>query len=452
MSTIRSLIQDGDLPKLIESDEEGKHKYTEFQDAVMYGENNLFRQVGDLLSREPPETDIAKGIHMMYGLVGETYSGASETVYAVALQHDAAMLDMTKITSRALQSLKIQQLVDYIMATPSRCVILVKIISDKDRMHKVMKRIAAKETSTRHRRIVFCMASDEANLYTVYPSMRRLHFPGTVDDRIAMLLYRVPSTFADPERLRVVAEKLRDYAVFEPKIKRLLNTEGTPDEYVSSLHYQVVRRNGTAKDEVLDDFPSFEVSWRRCLSENLQNSLVPSPDMTSSAIHRVLPVGVSGVEALRCFQSALPADLKTPYVMTVESQASSDKCGSIAIVQETQHTVIHINLSVDPAVMSEVCRELRLGYRSVVTELSEAKAEITAKLEHMDKKFASLHDDIGALKELVKAGSGDKKKRAHVEEMGLEEPICKKRSCRNPVTQRFVSGAFKKQCASCNSF
>jgi hypothetical protein len=291
------------------------------------------------------------------------------------------------------------------------------------------------------------MTGDEVNLYQGIP---RLCFPGTLDDRIAMLLYRVPSKFADPDRLQVIAEKLRDYAVFEPKLKHLLNMKGTLDEYCSSLYYQVIKRNGLVTEDNLDDFPSFEVPWRRSLSDHLQKSLVPSPDVTSSTIHHVLPVGVSHTEALKCFQSALPPDLKSPYLLTEESKASDDQCGSISITQQSQHIVIHIKCEVDPGVMSEVCKELRVGYRSVVKELSRARCENRAQFEEMNTKFSSFHEEIGALKELVKTATGvGSQKRSRGEDMQLTNPICKKRTCMNPVTEKFNSGAFKMQCTTC---
>jgi hypothetical protein len=158
-----------------------------------------------------------------------------------------------------------------------------------------------------------------------------------------------------------------------------------------------------------------------------------------------LPVGVSAIEALRCFQSALPPDLKSPYIMTVESQAIDDKCGTVAIVQETQHFVININCSVDPGVMSVVVKELRIGYRSVVKELLQTKSEIAAQLEQMNTKFAS---DMNVLKDLV---AGDRK-RPHTEDMRQMNPICRKKSCMKVVTARFDNGNYKKQCSSCNSY
>lgn len=436
--SIRFLIKSGDLPQVTDCVDLDENKNDEFLRALQHGTNNMFRQLSSLFQRDP-ETDIGLGIGCMYGLVGDVYAGARELVKAVSLQQHLAVLDLTSIRQRALDSLTIQQMVDYILNSPPRCAILVNITSHEDRMYKVMKRLARTEI-TRCRRIVFCMTRDEADLHLGIP---RLYFPGTVDDRTATLLYLVPSKFADPDRLRAIAEKLRDYTVFQPNIQRLLNRNGTLEEYFSSLQYQVVKRNGVLADDRLDDFPSFEVPWRRSLSAHLQTSLVPSPDVTSSAIHRVLPVGASQIEALRCFQSALPPDLKSPYVLTVESNASDDKCGSIAITQRTQHVVIHINCSVDPGILSEVCRELRLGYRSVVRELSHTKSE-------MDKKFVSLQEDISLLKDLVKAGSGDRKRERDLDEdLQLKNPICTRRTCMNPVTDRFASGAFKKQCATC---
>ena len=448
MTTIRSLIRDGDLPRIIPSDDKRTHQNeAKFKLALNHGSDNVFRTVLDLFYQSHPEAGSVRGIRMMHGLIGDVYSGALQTVCAVAIQQNVAILDMTSIKQRALDSLTIQQLVNYILNTPLRCVILVKIHSDEPRMQKVVKRIASREIPC-HRRIIFCLACDDAALYTIHPGIDRISFPGTVEDKIAMLLYLVPPEFADPVGLRVVAEKLRDYTVFQPDIKRLINTTSTLDVYSSSLHYHVVRKNGMAPDDSLDDFPSFEGPWRRMLSEKLQRSLVPTPLMTSTCIHRVFPVGVCAMEALQCVQSAIPADLQTPYVMTVESQATEDRCGSIAIVQETRHTVVHINCRVDPGAMREVCRELRTGYRSVVQELTQTKSEIGAKLEKMNAKFDS---DMAVLKALITSEAGERK-RTRETEIIPNHPICNKKTCMKVVTDRFANGALKKQCKSCNSF
>ena len=104
----------------------------------------------------------------------------------------------------------------------------------------------------------------------------------------------------------------------------------------------------------------------------------------------------------------------------------------------------------------------RVGYRSVATEMSRNKKEIGAKLEKVTTKLetltatldemASLHrEEMSVLKDLVKAGAGDRKRKRD-ENMQLENPICKKRYCMKSVTERFANGAWKKQCSSCRSF
>jgi hypothetical protein len=285
--------------------------------------------------------------------------------------------------------------------------------------------------------------------------IRRDSFPGTIDDRISMLLYNVPTEYADPQRLRIIAEKMRDYTVFDSKLRHLLTSDGTIDEYMQSLHFQIVKNNSTISDDgSLGDFPSFEIGWRRSLSADLQRSLVPSPQVTSSEIHRVLPIGILPVDAIQCFQSALPMDLTTPYILTVESKASDDKCGSIGITQKTHHIIMNITANVDPGIMTEVCRELRVGYRSVVQELSHTNtqlstidAKFSAKLSALDTKFSALHNEIIVLKDLVKAGAGDRKR-----SRDETEQICSKKNCMKLVTDRFSSGVLKKQCPSCLSF
>jgi hypothetical protein len=441
-TTLRSLIRNGDMPKV--THELGEKKEIEYHRALSYGVDNKFRKVASLYSTDA-ETDIALGIHCMYALVGGAHGGARTTVYAIARIHEVAILDLTKITTRALQFLTIREIVDYIAATPPRCAILVNLSSVNDRMYKVVKRLAGTEMKTNHRRIVFCLTSDESTIPT---GTRRDYFPGTMDDKISLLLYLVPYAFADPDRLRIIAEMMRDYTVFEPKVKKLLNIGGSIDDFFQSLRYHVIKRNGVhTDDDTLEEFPSFEVKWRKSLSVDLQKTLVPSPEVTSTEIHRVLPIGISRIEAIQCIQSALPPELTSPYVLTVDSNATDDKCGKIAITQHTQHIVMNINCNVDPGIMTDVCRELRIGYRSVVQELSLTKMEMDNRFssidQEMDKKFSSLHGEIRALKDLLKADVNRKRPR------DSELQICTKKTCLNVVTERFQSGILKKQCTSC---
>jgi hypothetical protein len=217
MTTFRSLIQSGDLPKV--TTELGEQRIDEFQRALMHDSDNKFRKIAGLFSKEM-EIDIVHGINCMHGLVCGVYAGGRATVYAVARIHQVSILDLTKMTPRALESLTIQQIVEYILESPPRCAILVYLSSGNGRMYKVMKRLAMKEVKSTHRRVVFCLTGDDANLPTGIP---REYFPGTTEDKISMLLYIVPSEFVDPVRLHTIAEKLVDYTVFEPKIVRLIN-------------------------------------------------------------------------------------------------------------------------------------------------------------------------------------------------------------------------------------
>ena len=440
MTIIRSLIASGDLPKV--TTELGEQKCAEYQRAISHGSDNKIRKIAALFSKEV-ETDICKGINFIHGLVGGAYAGARVLVYAIARIHKIAILDLTEMTPRALDSLTMQQIVEYILDTPPRCAILVHLSSGNERMHKVMKRLAMQELKSTHRRVVFCLTRDDTTLPT---GTRREYFPGTVEDRISMLLYLVPLAFVDADRLRIIAEKMVDYTVFQPKILRLVNTGATIDDYYSSLNYQVIKTNSVCVDEPLDDFPSFEVPWRKSMSASLGTLLVPSPEMKSSGIHRVIPIGVNKQDAIRCFQSAIPTNIVSPYLLTVESQAIEDKCGSIAITQAKAHIVIHMHCKVDPGIMTEVCRELRVGHRAVVLEMTRTKVDTDKKLTSLHGDVKSLHDEMCIIKELLKAD----RKRPRVEDMEGLIQICKKKTCLNPVTERFGNGLFKKQCVSCN--
>jgi len=386
----------------------------------------------------------------MCGLIGGVYTGGWHTVHAVAAHSNIAVLDMTRCTPK-VDLLPIRTLVQYsTQETPARCAIILRFTNEDEKMYKVAQRLTRKEMNIDHNRIVFCITDDEANLPSgIFP---RLHFPGTQDDRTAMLMYLVPSAFASPdENLCGIARTIQNYAVFEPNLRHLLRTDGTPDAFFQSVQYEVAKRSGcVVDDDRLDDFPAFELKWRRELSTKLQQSLKPSPDVTASEIHRVLPVGVLPSEALTCFQAALPLDLERPYVLTVYKRSSGDgACGSIAITQPTQHIVVNIRCTVDPAIMVDVVRELRVGYKSVVRELSQTKEEMNNKLstivEKMDDRFCSLHNEIGLLKALVADASKKRPREAESTASG----ICSKKTCFNVVEERFKDGELKKQCMKC---
>jgi hypothetical protein len=122
-----------------------------------------------------------------------------------------------------------------------------------------------------------------------------------------------------------------------------VDTTSTLDTFLSTLMFQVHRHNSVDLEQTLDSFPSFEASWRRSFSANLQSRLLPSPDVTCRGLHRVVPAGVSQEDALQCIQTALPPDLTDlPYTLTVASQVVDDQGGSIVISQKTQFVVVSI--------------------------------------------------------------------------------------------------------------
>ena len=255
-------------------------------------------------------------------------------------------------------------------------------------------------------------------------------------------MYRVPAAFADASRLRPVAATMPDYAVFEPRIWRQVMTCSTIDEFIATLTFQVHRRPSVDLEKTLDAFPSFEAPWRRAFSSELKKKLRPSPDTTCQGLHRVLPAGVSHDDALKCIQTALPDDLTDPYALTVASEALDDQCGAIIVTQRTHHVVVNVQCTIDPGILTAVCRELRTGHRQITQELSKMQEQS----RQMQDRFDLLQATVQSLKELVIAGGI---KRPH-EPNALDEPgRCNKRRCNNLVIERFANGKRKKQCPSC---
>jgi len=336
-------------------------------------------------------------------------------------------MDLTRLTNKVLEMLPIREMVHFILETPPRCAILVSL--ELDKMVKVVQRLSKQQMDLRFRRVVFCLTEDVDRLPG---GVQHTTFPGTTDDKLQMLLYRFPAAFTvDPEVLRPIATVLVDYTVFEPRIWQHVRTSGTLEEFLATLTFQVHRRNTLVDlESTLDTFPAFESTWRRSFADDLQRHLTPVPEMTCRALHRVLPVGVSPRDAIKCIQTAIPRDLTDPYALTVGSDAMDDRCGSICITQPTHHTVIHLQCTIDPGILSEVCKELRQGHRNIVQELNTMRAG-----------FSSIQSEIEVLKALI---VGDKPPPTPAT---LRH--CSKRTCAKTVVDRFGNGQLKRQCTTC---
>ena len=246
---------------------------TSFQLALSHGgEDTQFRKIYDCFSREAP-TDLGPGAHYLLGLDGRAYTGARETIYAVADHQGIPVLDLTTMTPRELQLWPIRDIVQVILETPPRCTIIVALDQTApSRIQKVITWISKQQLDLRFRRVVFCVA---ASVDQLPDGIQRQCFPGSTDDKLQMLLYRVPAAFVDAERLRPIAAAMTDYAVFEPRIWRQVTTSTTIDDFLASLTFQVHRRTSIDLEKTLDSFPSFEAPWRRSFASDLQKGLRP---------------------------------------------------------------------------------------------------------------------------------------------------------------------------------
>ena len=73
----------------------------------------------------------------------------------------------------------------------------------------------------------------------------------------------------------------------------------------------------------------------------------------------MIPIGVSSSDAMQAMEVAIPKDIKDPYAITVQSHAVDDQCGTIAITQPMQHTVVNVTCVINPGILIDACREVR---------------------------------------------------------------------------------------------
>jgi hypothetical protein len=434
------------LPTVVSEYAEDSRLHGLFQRAYSLDEHTLLRRIAERFVRQP-DTDIGMGAHYIVHLMGSAYTGGTRAVQMVTRHHNIPLLDLSLLTEHHLNQFTIRDLLKYLLdTTPPRCAILVDLTRDGGGiLRKVMKRLATTQMDIRYRRVFFCLVAESGFPSDVSATM---FFPGSAADKSGMVLYRLPPNLTcldgiETTGLLPLVQKMKDYTLFEPTIWQHVQTEGTLDVFLSTSLYQVARRDMFENDTTIqDDFPAFEVPWRRSMSRVLQDSLDPPPEMTCNSLHRVIPIGVSSDDALRSIQAAMPTT-KDPYSLTLVTEAVDDVCGSFAVSQPLRNTVVHITCVVDPAALVKVGQELRTGYRAVVNELVSSKKiinELMSRTKDMQENMSQMKEDLSRLL---------KRDDAHHQVQPLIEAekrlVCRKKRCK-----RLTSGT-SRQCDQCLS-
>jgi hypothetical protein len=170
---------------------------------------------------------------------------------------------------------------------------------------------------------------------------------------------------------------------------------------------------------------------------------------------------------MQAMEQAIPKDLQNPYAITVQSSAVDDRCGSIAITQPMQYTVVNVNCLITPGILVDVCRELRSGHKAVVEEvhamtrqLSQREDEMHRKLSQGEEQMNRMHQKLSTMenKHEETCAALTNQLRLIVQQLttnGTEttkpalDNHCSKQGCRRIVTKRFRSGKLHRQCSDC---
>jgi hypothetical protein len=412
--------------------------------AVSYGENTHKRvcsRISNLFFRES-EIHTGLGKHYIVDLITGNSTSGTQIVSMVCDNHDIPVfvegndvLPIRDLVKRILEQL------------PPRCAVVLDI-RDNIRLQKVRHRIAHAHVDLRYRRVVFCLANHEMPTGS---SAETIQVPGSIDDKMSMLLYHIPDHVQQQTEsldcFRPLAEAMVDYDVFHPIIWRNVCVDGTLEEFLSTAMYQVVRRVRTDPG-IGDEYPSFEKGWRSVMAMRLNNTLSTRPDAMCPSIHRVIPIGVLPSDAMQAMEIAIPKNIQNPYAITVQSSAVNDQCGKIAISQPMQYTVVNIHCEINPGLLVDVCRELREGHQQIVSEVQSvrkevmlARNEVCSVRSDMNTKLTHMQEQLSHMATLFTQNISTRNDNGTTQ--------CAKNGCQRIVTKRFRSGKLHRQCTGC---
>ena len=137
---------------------------------------------------------------------------------------------------------------------------------------------------------------------------------------------------------------------------------------------------------------------------------------------------------MKAMEVAIPKNIQEPYAITVQSLAIDDRCGTIAITQPMQHTLVNVTCVINPGILIDVCRELREGHTAVVQVVHQMSIQMSMMQKQIDLMATRLPIPD-----------------THDETLAAPEVECNKKGCKRTVSsKRFRSGTrLLKQCLEC---
>jgi len=158
--------------------------------ALSAGYNNLFSRISDFWSREP-ESDHGACMHYILDVFGS--SGGNDESRVLRIVCENLDIPVVDLRDQHHSTTNIRDTVQQIFQdVPARCAVSLDT-RDSARLQKVRARIATKHGDLRYRRVIYCLLDPDLPPTPSSPSTHHLYVPGSLHDKLTMLLYHVPT-------------------------------------------------------------------------------------------------------------------------------------------------------------------------------------------------------------------------------------------------------------------
>lgn len=347
-------------------------------------------------------------------LVGDQGSGQMFAIEYCAVLYKFCILCMRECNVEIFMNENDQELCHFMMATPPKTIIVVRIQRDDSaEFKKKWLRVidAFVQSRPRHRSQYLHVICEQEFAARIHPELRHVMFPGKPKDIYDMLAVHIDPRVAQLQSVEVrqrndaqmmaFCNQFGDYdeviVALQDDIEYYLQTaqlrEQNLEEYLASRRtfqevlWQIQRGKANVEESYMTchkfKYRSDSFRWRAKMHVVINAILMMrfgTECIVSPQIHRAIPFGINAHVAEQAVSTsltdALPEDLDAKYYVDLHSSAKGESPGALMVTDRHNSKVINIFINVNQYGSDHEQQRKLFAVTTLLKEDGEARDEV----------------------------------------------------------------------------